>query len=112
QGSLIAVDALRQCRITNYQTTELKTRQAKERALAAVSAIVVEKPIHVIFSEKPGVVKSHFAISILVEVLERSPYEKYCLFVSYSELLEKLKMSMNDSTKSQAKAQAYITRMK
>ena len=52
------------------------------------------------------------AISILVEVLERSAYQKYCLFVSYSELLEKLKMSMNESTKSQAKAQAYITRMK
>ena len=52
------------------------------------------------------------AISILVEVLERSAYQKYCLFVSYSELLEKLKMSMNESAKSQAKAQAYITRMK
>ena len=74
QGSLIADDALRQCRLTNYQTTELETRQAKERALAAV--------------------------------------QKYCLFVSYSELLEKLKMSMNESAKSQAKAQAYITRMK
>lgn len=34
QGSLIADDALRQCRLTNYQTTELETRQAKERALA------------------------------------------------------------------------------
>ena len=31
------------------QTTELETRQAKERALAAVSAIVEGKPIHVIF---------------------------------------------------------------
>lgn len=112
QGSLIADDALRQCRLTNYQTTELETRQAKERALAAVSAIVEEKPIHVIFSGKPGVGKSHLAISILVEVLERSAYQKYCLFVSYSELLEKLKMSMNESAKSQAKAQAYITRMK
>ena len=87
QGSLIA-DALRQCRLTNYQTTELETRQAKERALAAVSAIVEGKPIHVIFSGKPGVGKSHLAISILVEVLERSAYQKYCLFVSYSELLE------------------------
>lgn len=96
----------------NYQTTELETRQAKERALAAVSAIVEGKPIHVIFSGKPGVGKSHLAISILVEVLERSAYQKYCLFVSYSELLEKLKMSMNESAKSQAKAQAYITRMK
>ena len=84
QGSLIADDALRQCRLTNYQTTELETRQAKERALAAVSAIVEEKPIHVIFSGKPGVGKSHLAISILVEVLERSAYQKYCLFVSYS----------------------------
>ena len=111
QGSLIADDALRQCRLTNYQTTELETRQAKERALAAVSAIVEGKPIHVIFSGKPGVGKSHLAISILVEVLERSAYQKYCLFVSYSELLEKLKMSMNESAKSQAKAQAYITRM-
>ena len=33
------------------QTTELETRQAKERALAAVSAIVEEKPIRYFFRE-------------------------------------------------------------
>lgn len=57
QGSLIADDALRQCRLTNYQTTELETRQAKERALAAVSAIVEGKPIHVIFQGNLVLVK-------------------------------------------------------
>ena len=35
QGSLIADDALRQCRLTNYQTTELETRQAKRTGLSS-----------------------------------------------------------------------------
>ncbi|MGH2173925.1 ATP-binding protein, partial [Enterococcus faecalis] len=77
RGSLIADDARRQCRLTKYQTTEVETRQAKERALAAVSTIVEGKPIHIIFSGHPGVGNSHLAISILVAVLERSAYHKY-----------------------------------
>ena len=33
---------------------------------------------------------------VLVKVLEKSNYDKRCLFISYAELLEQLKFAMND----------------
>lgn len=49
-----------------------------------------------ILSGKSGVGKSHLAMSTAWEVLERSNYDKRCLFISYAELLEQLKFAMND----------------
>ena len=49
-----------------------------------------------ILSGKSGVGKSHLAMSTAWEVLEKSNYDKRCLFISYAELLEQLKFAMND----------------
>ncbi|EMW5597135.1 ATP-binding protein, partial [Enterococcus faecalis] len=38
----------------------------------------------------------HLAMSTAWEVLEKSNYDKRCLFISYAELLEQLKFAMND----------------
>jgi DNA replication protein DnaC len=43
-----------------------------------------------------GVGKSHLAMSTAWEVLEKSNYDKRCLFISYAELLEQLKFAMKD----------------
>ncbi|MDN6626644.1 MAG: ATP-binding protein, partial [Pisciglobus halotolerans] len=48
------------------------------------------------FSGKTGVGKSHLSMGILQEVLEKSNYDKKCLFINYRELLEQLKFAMND----------------
>ncbi|WP_338366137.1 ATP-binding protein, partial [Enterococcus faecalis] len=58
--------------------------------------ILLNKPIHMILSGKSGVGKSHLAMSTAWEVLEKSNYDKRCLFISYAELLEQLRFAMND----------------
>ena len=62
----------------------------------ATTEILLNKPIHMILSGKSGVGKSHLAMSTAWEVLEKSNYDKRCLFISYAELLEQLKFAMKD----------------
>lgn len=95
-SSLYTDKALINCRISSYTIVEDETRKAKEVANRAVTDILLNKPVHVIFSGKSGVGKSHLAMGIAWDVTEKSNFDKKCLFVSYSELLEQLKFAMND----------------
>ena len=95
-SSLYTDKNLINCRFKTYKTVDTETKLAFEIANRATTEILLNKPIHMILSGKSGVGKSHLAMSTAWEVLEKSNYDKRCLFISYAELLEQLKFAMND----------------
>lgn len=95
-SSLYTDKNLINCRFKTYKTVDTETKLAFEIAKRATTEILLNKPIHMILSGKSGVGKSHLAMSTAWEVLEKSNYDKRCLFISYAELLEQLKFAMND----------------
>ncbi|WP_459578042.1 ATP-binding protein, partial [Enterococcus faecalis] len=95
-SSLYTDKNLINCRFKTYKTVDTETKLAFEIANRATTEILLNKPIHMILSGKSGVGKSHLAMSTAWEVLEKSNYDKRCLFISYAELLEQLKFAMKD----------------
>src|SRR5699024_10172382 len=94
--SVLSDKALLDCRFDNYVAEDADTENAKQIAQIAVSKILNDEPVHTLFTGKTGTGKSHISMAILWEVMERSKYGKKGLYVSYYELLEQIKFSMND----------------
>lgn len=100
--SVITNKSLLECRFDNFHITDPVTKEAKDTAQIVVSKILNSEPVHAVFTGKTGVGKSHISMAILWEVIERSGYNKQCLFISYYELLEQIKFAMNDKQAQQA----------
>lgn len=95
-SSLYTDKQLIQRRFGTFKTVDDETKLAFELAKRMATEVLLEKPIHMVLSGKSGVGKSHLAMATAWEVLEKSNYNKRCLFISYAELLEQLKFAMND----------------
>lgn len=95
-SSLFTDKDLIKCRLSNYKDVDQETEKAHKLAKITTTEVLLDKPIHMILSGKSGVGKSHLSMAIAWEVLEKSSYNKRCLFISYAELLEQLKFAMND----------------
>lgn len=111
-SSIVTDKALWSCRLDNYREIDQETLHAKTVALSAVDKLVKGEDIHVIFSGKTGTGKSHLSMGILQEVLEKSNYDKRCLFINYRELLEQLKFAMNDEQARKAITGSLMTEIK
>lgn len=95
-SSLFTDKDLIKCRLSNYKTIDPETKRAQEMAERTVKEILNGNSVHMILSGRSGVGKSHLSMAVAWEVLEKSEYNKRCLFISYAELLEQLKFAMND----------------
>ncbi|MBU5364267.1 ATP-binding protein [Enterococcus devriesei] len=95
-SSLVPDKALFNKRMKEYLRVDQETKDALETAKRAVNEILLGKPVHAVFTGKSGTGKSHLAMAIAWEALERSNYEKNVLFVNYRELLDQLRFAMND----------------
>lgn len=94
--SVLTNKSLLDCRLENFKTVDEETESAKQIAeIIAIKALNGE-PVHSTLTGKTGVGKSHLAMAILWQVIEKSNYDKKCLFISYNELLEQIKFAMND----------------
>lgn len=94
--SVLTNKGLLECRFDNFDVTDADTKNAKQVAEIVVSKILRSEPVHAVFTGKTGAGKSHISMAILWETIERSNYDKKCLFISYYELLEQIKFAMND----------------
>lgn len=94
--SVVSDKSLFKSRLDNFETNDKDTTNAKQIANIVVSKILRNEPVHALYTGKTGTGKSHISMAILWELVERSGYKKHCLFISYSELLEQIKFSMND----------------
>lgn len=95
-SSIVPDKTLFDKRMKGYLTVDQETKKALEIAKRAVNEIILGKSAHAVFTGKSGTGKSHLAMAMAWEVLERSNYEKNVLFVNYRELLDQLRFSMND----------------
>jgi len=94
--SVLPNKALLKNTIENFTVTDRDTQQAKETAVTVVEKVLNDESVHAVFTGKTGVGKSHISMGILWAVIEQSGYNKKCLFINYSELLEQMKFAMND----------------
>ncbi|MDT2484872.1 ATP-binding protein [Enterococcus raffinosus] len=95
-SSIVPDKTLFEKRLKGYMVTDQETKNALEIAKRAVNEFILGKPVHVVFTGKSGTGKSHLAMSIAWDVLERSNYDKDVLYVNYRELLDQLRFAMND----------------
>lgn len=95
-SSLVPDKTLFDKHLSNYAVVDQETKRALEIAKRSVNEMLLNKPIHVVLTGKSGVGKSHLAMGIAWDVLERSHYQKNILFVNYRELLEQIRFSYNN----------------
>lgn len=94
--SLVPNRALLEKRLSNYEVEGEEQHLAKETALRAVEQFLKKEPVHLVYSGKCGVGKSHLAMGVAWEVLERSDYQLNVLFISWPDVLEKLKRAIKN----------------
>ncbi|MGG5376005.1 DNA replication protein DnaC [Enterococcus sp. DIV0213j] len=95
-GSVITDKKLFDCTFANYKVIDDETRNAFDIAKRFVKAVLDGEPKHMALNGKSGSGKSHLAMAATWEIIEKSGYDKKCLFISYRELLEQIKFSFND----------------
>ena len=95
-GSIVTDKELFNSRLNNYKELDSETKRAKELAKSFINELMLNKNTHLILNGKTGTGKSHLSMAVCWEVIERSSYNKKCLFINYRELLEQLKFSFND----------------
>ncbi|MBL1228178.1 ATP-binding protein [Enterococcus sp. BWB1-3] len=95
-GSLLSDKAILDCRISNFKIVDEETKRAQARANLVVTRVLLGEPIQAIFLGNPGVGKSHLAMGVCWDVIEKSNYNKQSLYVNYPKLLDSLKFAFND----------------
>lgn len=95
-SSLVPDKTLFDKQLKHFQIVDHETKRALEIAKRSVNELLLNKPIHVVLTGKSGAGKSHLAMGIAWDVLERSHYQKNILFVNYRELLEQIRFSYNN----------------
>ncbi|AXH73435.1 MAG: DNA replication protein [Caudoviricetes sp.] len=86
------------CRLETYKQIDNETDKASVLAFKFVQSYFNGNENHLILTGKSGVGKSHLAMGICWDILERSNYSKRCLFINIASFFRNLKFSMNDKT--------------
>lgn len=94
--SQISNKAMLDNKMNNYLTDTKETLEAKQMAQRVSDRIVSGEIVHAFYTGQTGTGKSHLAMATLWDVLEKSNYNKKCIFINYKELLDQMKFSMND----------------
>nr|DAV18235.1 MAG TPA: Replicative helicase [Caudoviricetes sp.] len=95
-SSIVPDQLLFEKRMKSFEIFDQETKMALDKSKRAVNEILLNKPTHVVFTGKSGAGKSHLAMAIAWDVIEKSGYQRNVLFVNYRELLEQLRFAMND----------------
>lgn len=95
-GSIVTNESLFEKKLSNYITENEETKKALETVKSYVNDVLLGKPVHLIINGKSGTGKSHLSMGACWEVVNRSNYDKKCLFINYRELLEQMKFSFVD----------------
>lgn len=95
-GSIVPNEKLFEKRLSNYREVDAETKQGMATAKSFVNEMLLNKSPHLVLNGKTGAGKSHLAMGICWDTLERSNYDKKVAFINYRELLEQLKFSFSD----------------
>lgn len=108
-GSLLTDKTIWNRNFDNFNVPDSETLLAKQKMMSWSEEISKGAKHHIILCGSTGTGKTHLAVSVLFDYLDRLDYTKEitkegkkvdygnkCLFVSYRELLEQLKFAMND----------------
>lgn len=95
-NSIVTDDNVWKCSFENYKVVDQETQQAKFKAQNWMKKILNRENLHVIFTGNPGAGKTHLAASIIFEVLEQSNYKRTCGIINFRELLEQLRVAINN----------------
>lgn len=96
-GSIVPNKKMFDCTFYNFKITEVETQQAKEMCERATKEFVKGENIHVVLTGNSGVGKSHLAMAICNEYLNKTEYEKEVLFINFRELIEQMKFAIGSA---------------
>lgn len=96
----------------NYKAVDKETQQAKFKAQNWMNKILNHENLHVIFTGNPGAGKTHLAAAIIFEVLEKSNYKRTVGIINFRELLEQLRVAINDDEVRKSIRGALMTEIK
>lgn len=94
--SILVDETLKTASFDSYQTNCDETVANKDKALRIAREYYAGATNNTILNGKPGVGKSHLAMSMLKIVNEYSEPYRRCLFVSIDELMRRIKDSFNN----------------
>lgn len=94
--SVVSDKTLFKKKIHDFKRMDDETTIAENKARSFINQVLLGNPVHMLLSGKSGVGKSHLSMGICWEVLERSNYDKKCIFINYRELLEQIRYSYSD----------------
>lgn len=80
----------------NYKIHNSKQSDARQVAQQVVQDVLSGDPVNAMFTGPTGTGKTHLAMASMYDILERSNYQKKCVFVNYRTLLDKVKQSFSD----------------
>ena len=96
----------------SYKVVDQETQQAKFKAQNWMNKILNHENLHVIFTGNPGAGKTHLAAAIIFEVLEKSNYKQTVGIINFRELLEQLRVAINDDEVRKSIRGALMTEIK
>ena len=96
----------------SYKVVDQETQQAKFKAQNWMNKILNYENLHVIFTGNPGAGKTHLAAAIIFEVLEKSNYQRTVGLINFRELLEQLRVAINDDEVRKSIRGALMTEIK
>lgn len=95
-NSIISDETLLQATFDSYNTSEVEESNNKNLARKIAGEYLYGENYNTIFTGNPGSGKSHLAMSMLKAVNDNSEPYRYCLFVSFDELLRKIRGSFDN----------------
>lgn len=95
-SSLYTDKELMKNRFSNFKIVDNETKQSFEMMKHYVNEALLGKPVHAVLTGNAGSGKTHLSVAVAWDILERSNYDKRCLFISYAELLDQLKFAYGD----------------
>ncbi|EOH94799.1 ATP-binding protein [Enterococcus pallens] len=96
-NSIVTDQSVWTCNFDNYKIVDHETKDAKFKAQNWANKILNKENVHAIFTGTPGAGKTHLAVAIMLEVLEKSGYQRTCGIVNFRELLEQLRNAIDDA---------------
>lgn len=95
-GSIVPNEKLFEKRLSNFREVDPETKNAMVVAKRFVNEVLLGESPHLVLNGKTGAGKSHLAMGVCWEVLERSNYDKKVAIINYRELLEQIRFSFAD----------------
>ncbi|MDA5386497.1 ATP-binding protein [Loigolactobacillus backii] len=113
RNSIVSNTSIFNLNFKNYRHDSAAWAKAYSFAKGVANQLVQGKVIHALFIGNSGRGKSHLAMGILYDVLQRTDYGKNVAFVDWRELIDTIKTGMHDDKRDvQAYADAIMAELK